>query len=143
MADLGPLKEPPKCEGDVELKDVSLYETGGDVQASFLTKNNVKLTITTRNVDDAIDLLADFKKGDNIFDTSKKQTITLVPITSDSEKTITFADAYLQPGLGFAPGGDDEPSDVTLVYICKPDATSGKPFTFGTSTEPTSPPSSN
>lgn len=133
-ADLGPLKEAPKCEGDIELKDVMLYETGADVQASFLSKNNVKLTIVTRDVDAAIDLLAEFKKGDNIYDDSNKKTITLVPITADSEKTITFENAYLQPGLGYTPGENEEPSDVTLVYICRPDAATGKPFTYGTGT---------
>ena len=139
MSDLGPLKEPPKCEPDTALKDVTLYESGGDVQASFLTKNNVKLTITTQNVDAAIDLLEAFKKGDNIFASANKKTITLVPITTATEKTITFSDAYLQPGLSFTPGAEDDPSAVSLVYICKPDATTGKPFTFGAASVPEPP----
>lgn len=129
---LGPLSEPPKCEPDIEVKDVTLYETGIDAQASYLIKNNVKLTLSTRDVAGAIALLEAFKKGDNIIDPENKKTITMVPITSATdEKTITFPNAYLQPGLSYTPGADDEPSVVQLVYICKPDATTGKPFVYG------------
>jgi len=86
----------------------------------------------TRDVAGAIALLEAFKKGDNIIDPENKKTITMVPITSATdEKTITFPNAYLQPGLSYTPGADDEPSVVQLVYICKPDATTGKPFVYG------------
>lgn len=129
----GPLSGPPQIEGDVELKDTTLYETEGDVEASFLTKNNVKVTIKTRAVDVAMPLLAAFAKGDNVLATANSVALTLVPITSASgEKTITFPNAFLQPGLSYAPGENSEPSEVTLVYLCRPDATSGKPFTYGT-----------
>ncbi len=54
-----------------------------------------------------------------------------MPITATTgAKTITFTDAYLQPGLSFAPGENDEPSVVTLVYICKAAVATGKPWTY-------------
>ena len=128
---LGPLKTAPKCEGDVETKDTTIYETGSEVQASILSKNNVRLTLETENVDTAITLLAGFSKGDNVLATAQKTTITLVPITSDATaKTITFTNAYLQPGLSTDFQDADDPNSVTLVYICKADASTGKPYTF-------------
>ena len=128
---LGPLSGPPQIEADVETKDVTLYETLGDVEASYLTKNNVKVTIKTRAVDDAMELMAGFTKGDNIIDSKNSVPLTLVPIGAANEKTITFPNAFLQPGLSYAPGENQDPSEVTLVYLCRPDE-NGKPFIFGT-----------
>ena len=128
---LGPLAGPPTVAPEVETKDVTLYETGADVQARYLTKNDVKVTIKTRDVATAMGLLAAFAKGDNIMASANKVSLTLVPITAATESTITFANAYLQPGLNFTPGEDDTPSEVELVYLCKADATTGKPFTYG------------
>ena len=128
---LGPLKTAPKCEPDVETKDTTIYETGSEVQASILSKNDVKLTIETENVDDAITLLAGFSKGDNILASTSKYTITLVPITSDATaKTITFTNAYLNPGLSTNLQDADDPNSVTLTFNCKSDPTTGKPYTF-------------
>lgn len=128
---LGPLSGPPQVAAEVETKDVMLYETGSDVQARYLTTNDVKVTIKTRDIATAMTLQAAFAKGDNVLDSTKKVSLTLVPITSATEATITFANAYLQPGLNFTPGEDDTPSEVDLVYLCKADATTGKPFTYG------------
>ena len=128
---LGPLSGPPQVAAEVETKDVMLYETGSDVQARYLTTNDVKVTIKSRVVATAMSLQAAFAKGDNIMASANKVSLTLVPITSATESTITFANAYLQPGLNFTPGEDDTPSEVELVYLCKADATTGKPFTYG------------
>lgn len=128
---LGPLDGPPTVAPEVETKDVTLYETETDVQARFLTKNDVMVTIKTRDIATAMTLQSSFAKGDNILDSTKKVSLTLVPITSATESTITFANAYLQPGLNFTPGQDGEPSSVELQYLCKADPTTGKPFTYG------------
>ena len=128
---LGPLKTAPKAEPDVETKDTTIYETGSEVQASILSKNNVKLTIETESVDAAITLMSQFKKGDNVLASSSKYTVTLQPITSDATaKTITFTDAYLQPGLSTNLQDADDPNSITLTFICKANATTGKPFTY-------------
>lgn len=129
---LGPLAGPPAVAPDTQNTDVTLYETEGSTEASFLTKNDLTITINTRNVDTAIDL-QDFAKGENIFASTRKKTVTLVPITgSTTAKTLTFPNAYLQPGLNYSPGENGQPSSVTLTITCKADATTGKPFTYGT-----------
>ena len=128
---LGPLKTAPKCEPDTETKDITLYETGAEIQASILSKNNVRLTLELEDVDTGITLLSSFAKGDNILASSKKMSVTLVPITgSTTAKTITFPNAYLQPGLSTDFQDEDDPNSVTLVFVCKADPSTGKPFTF-------------
>ena len=127
---LAPLAGAPTAEPDIETADVTLYETEAEVQARYLTKNNVTLTIRTRNIDAAMPLLNAIKKGDNMFAAANKKGITLVPISSGTETTITFDNAYLNPGLSFAPG-ENEPNVVTLTYECKADPTRGTPFTYG------------
>ncbi len=128
---LGPLSGPPTVAPEVETKDVTLYETGADVQARYLTKNDIIVTIKTRDVAKAMALQDAFTKGDNVLDSSKKVALTLVPITNDTgAKTITFPNAFLQPGLSMTLGEDDDPNSVSLVYLCRPDATTGKPFTY-------------
>lgn len=130
--ELGPLKSAPKIEADVETKDITLYETGTDPQASIIVKNNLKLTIESGDMDAAVALVETFKKGDNVLDSTKKKSITLVPITADADaKTITFPNAYLQPGFTPTFEDGDDPNSVSLTFICRPDATSGKPFTYG------------
>lgn len=129
--DLGPLEGPPTISPETETTDVTLYETEGGLGASFLTKNDITITIRTRNIADGMALAASVKKGDNLFDSSLKKAITLVPITSATESTITFANAYLTSGLTFAPGENGQPSAVELTFTCKPDDSTGIPFTYG------------
>ena len=132
--DLGPLASPPQIAKDVETQDVKLYETGADPLASFVTRNNVTLTLETRNLSAAATLLATVPKGANALASSLKKTVTLAPITSDtSAKAFTFPEAYLQPGLEATLGEDSTPSTVTLVFTCKADASTGLPFTFAAS----------
>ena len=129
--DLNPLASAPTADGDTETTDVTLYETEAEVQASYLTKNNLTLTITTRNVANALSLASSIKKGDNVLDSSKEFAVCLVPITSATgEQNILFAHAFLQPGPTITPGENGEPMTVGLTFTCKPDTTSGVPFVF-------------
>lgn len=128
---LGPLKSAPKIEADVETKDIKLYETGTEPQASILVKNNVKLTLELEDIDTAMSKMEAFQKGDNVLDSTKSEAITLVPITDDAEaKTITFPNAFLQPGLAMTLGEDDDANSSSLTYLCRPDAETGKTFTY-------------
>ena len=127
---LGPLTSAPTIAGETETKDVTLYETLEDVQASFLTKNDVRITLKCRDVDAAMGLLGRIKKSDNLMDEKFRHTLVLVPITDATEKSITFGNAYLQPGLNVTPASGDTPTDVELVFLCKADAESGVPFVY-------------
>ena len=128
---LGPLAAAPTVVPDVATADVTLYETLGSVEAKLLTKNDLTLTINTRNVDDGMALQGEIVKGQDLLDPARKKVITLVPITgSTAAKTITFENAYLQAGLNYAPQEGGQPNTMTLTYTCKA-GTSGKAFTYG------------
>ena len=91
----------------------------------------MKLTLELEDLDAAMSKMEAFQKGDNVLDSTKSEAITLVPITDDAEaKTITFPNAFLQPGLAMTLGEDDDANSTTLTYLCRPDATTGKTFTY-------------
>lgn len=127
---LGPLNSPPSIEPDVETKETLLYETGSEAQAEIIIKNNAKITLEVNDVDAAMDLLKNFKKGDNLLDSSAAEALVLTPLTDDSgAKTLTFGNCYLQPGLTPNLAEGDEPNYVTLVFKAKPDS-NGVLYTF-------------
>ena len=90
---LGPLSGPPSVTPEVQTQDVTLYETEADVQARFITVNDLMVTVTTRDVGTAMTLLGAFAKGDDVLASAKKVVLTMVPITSATEPTITFSNA--------------------------------------------------
>ncbi|MCD8295473.1 MAG: hypothetical protein LUE27_09575 [Clostridia bacterium] len=128
---LGPLNSAPQVEADIETQDTVLYETGSDPQASIISQNNAKITLECNDVDAAMALLADFKKGDNLLDSSTAKALVMVPLTDDAgAKTLTFENCYLQPGVAtnFAEG--DDPNYITLTFEAKPVVSTGLLFTF-------------
>ena len=126
---VGPLKTAPKIEPDIENKDLTLYETGSEIQASILSKYNLKLTLELNDFDGGMTKLNKFKKGDNILAEDNAEVITLTPIGEGDGKTITFPRAFLQPDGNPTLEDEDDPNSVTLNYICRPDE-NGKPFTY-------------
>ncbi len=128
---LGPLASPPKVEADVSTKDVMLYETGtDDPVASFLTRNRVKVTIETNNIDAAMALLT-HKVGDNVLDADLREALVLVPLTADATaKGLTFGAAAVQPGLSFDAQEKGTPHKMTLVFLCYPTGEDGLPWSW-------------
>lgn len=127
--DLAPLAGAPTVEADTDKHDVTLYETGSDPQASYLTKNNVNVTVNSRNVAAALTLLQTVKKGDDLLASTAEHSLVFTPITDDtSAKVITFAHACLDAGFSMTAGENEEPNAFPLRFICKADATTGLPF---------------
>ncbi|MBP5531719.1 MAG: hypothetical protein J6Y54_06805 [Lentisphaeria bacterium] len=128
---LGPLNSPPKIEADIETKETVLYETGAEAQAEVITKNNPKITLEVCDVDKAMSLVAAFKKGDNLLDSSTGKPLVLVPLTDDATaKTLTFGNCYLRPGLSTNFVEGDDPNYVTLEFRAKPVVATGLLYTF-------------
>ncbi len=131
---MAPLAGAPSAEPDVETADITLYEGGTEIYAKIITKNDVTLTIRTRNIEAAMPLLAALKKGDNVLDSTRKKVITMVPITGGTDATsgiITFDNAYLNAGLSYAPGEGNDPNAATLTFNCKADPIRGNAFVYG------------
>ncbi len=132
----GPLANAPTIEPNVQLKDLTLYETGTKVVARKIVQNNLILTLRTRDVDAALTLIAGLKEGDNPLASANAKSITLAPITDTAtEKGFTFGNAYLMPDRCRTNlGENDEPTSVDLVFDCHPmvvsNSNTGVPFTY-------------
>lgn len=129
---IGPQKEAPSIEPETELHECLIYENGGlEAVAAYLTKNNSTITLTTLDIDYAMQKLAEFKVGTNLQDVSRKVAITFTPVVAEgvTAKTLVFPNCYLQPGLSYTPpmGGDEH--TAKLVYKALPDE-NGKLFTW-------------
>lgn len=131
---IGPLKSAPQIEGDIETKETVLYETGEDPQADIISRNNAKITLDVEDMDKAFTMLGAFKKGDDMLDSSKSKPLTLVPIITEEgdtkAKTLTFPNAFLDPGLSTNFGEGADPNSVQMVFTAKPDVESGNLFTL-------------
>jgi hypothetical protein len=131
---IGPLKSAPQIEADIETKEMTLYETGEDPQADVISRNNATITLDTEDMAKALELLGAFRKGDDMLDTSKSKPLTFVPITNDASdslaKTLTFPNAFLNPGLATNFGEGSDPNSVPLTFTAKPQASDGVLFTY-------------
>lgn len=134
--DLGPLSGPPQISPETETKDVTLYETGAAVQKKILIKNDMKVTVNTENLDAGMGLLATLEKDDDLLAASSKEGVLLLePITDDaSAKSITFPHACVDVDNAISPGENGDPNVVQVSFYCKADATTGKPFTYASTT---------
>lgn len=129
--DLGPLAGPPSITPETETKDITLYETGVAVQKRILVKNDMKVVVTTNNLESGMSLIGGIAKDADLLASTAEGTLTLEPITSDTTaKVITFGRACVDIDNSIAPGENGDPNAVQVAFYCKADATSGKPFTY-------------
>ena len=128
---LGPLASEPKIESKVETYDCSIYEQGRNVVASYVEKNEIQVTVSTKNVAAALDLIKAFRNGDDLLASTARKALTFTPIVADgvSEKTLTFTSAALQPELSYVPASTADHT-AKLVFRCFPDATTGALYTY-------------
>lgn len=128
---LGPLASEPKIESKVETYDCSVYEQGRNVVASYVEKNEIQVTVTTKNVAAALDLIKAFRNGDDLLAAAARKALTFSPIVADgvTEKTLTFTSAALLPDLSYAPMSTADHT-AKLVFRCFPDATTGALYTY-------------
>jgi len=128
---LGPLASEPKIESKVETYDCSIYEQGRNVVASYVEKNEIQVTVSTKNVAAALDLIKAFRNGDDLLASTARKALTFTPIVADgvTEKTLTFTSAALQPELSYVPASTADHT-AKLVFRCFPDATTGALYTY-------------
>ena len=125
---LGPLAGPPQIESEVETKEIFFYETGDEAQSEIITKNQIIVTIESRDLETATSLISDLKKGDDLLaqeENAPAKTLVLTPISKEGDtnaKSITFHNVFIKPGLSMTlSDGDENPSSVKLVFVCKED----------------------
>ena len=128
---LGPLASEPKIESKVETYDCSIYEQGRNVVASYVEKNEIQVTVSTKNVAAALDLVKAFRSGDDLLASAARKALTFTPIVASgvTEKTLTFTSAALLPELSYVPASTADHT-AKLVFRCFPDATTGALYTY-------------
>ena len=99
-------------------RSLSLVASGGMVADTTIITSANPATLTLLNQSADIDYNGQLKGSASL------------DMSSSSAKTITFTDAYLQPGLSTNLQDADAPNSITLTFIRKANATTGKPFTY-------------
>ncbi|MBR2872414.1 MAG: hypothetical protein IKB99_02855, partial [Lentisphaeria bacterium] len=107
----------------------AIYENGGfEAVASLLVQDCATVTLETKDITTALELLGDFTAGEDIMDESRKNTLTFTPL-AENEKTLVFPCAYLQPDASYVPAmGQDHVAK--LVFKAFADSSTKKLFTF-------------
>ena len=127
---LGPLAEAPQIESDNKMSDSLIYENGGAEEiGKTLLRNTARITLKTKNIETALNLIAKFSSGDDVIAAALRKPLSFTPITdNESEKVLTFHCAALLPDLEYLPGmGQDHVA--TIIFIAYPDE-NGKLFTY-------------
>ena len=125
---LGPLADAPKIVSDNKMYDSIIYENGGAEEVTrTIIRSSAKITIRTKNIDAALDMVSTFAKGNDIV--KKRKALSFTPITSDENgRTLTVPAAVLMPDIEYIPtmGGDHV---ATLTFTAYPDE-NGQLFTY-------------
>lgn len=124
---IGPSEGAPEISIDIETYKSIVEEAGSEAVAEIITGRQAKITIKTKNIDNAITLVNAFKKGDDIYAAANSKALALTPIASGA-KILTFPNAFVQPSLSYTPKGDED-HIATLVFIAREQA-DGTLFTW-------------
>ena len=122
---LGPLASAPEMESDTRTCDCLLYQDGKAAAASFLEKNEVRVTVVLKDADNALLLLQRFRPWMDLLDVTAGNALTFSPAASAGvpAKTLTFPHAILLPEWRFAPEAGVDHA-VQMRFRCVADADS-------------------
>lgn len=126
---IAPLAEAPRIETDRKVVESVIYENGGhEAVASHLVRNSATITLKTKDISTALELLSDFTTGEDIMADTRKKVLTFTPV-AEGEKSLVFPAAYLQPDASYIPAmGEDH--TATLVFKAFADSTGKTLFSF-------------
>lgn len=126
---IAPLASAPRIETDRKIVESTIYENGGaEAVASHLVRDCATVTVETKDINTALELMGDFSLGEDIMADARKKPLTFTPI-AENEKTLIFPAAYLQPDASYLPAmGQDHVAK--LVFKAFADNETGKLFTF-------------
>ncbi|MBO7327541.1 MAG: hypothetical protein J6W00_02060 [Lentisphaeria bacterium] len=126
---IAPLADEPEFEFERSVEESTIYENGGEEPvAAFIQKNMAVITLDTKDVYTALELLGQFSTGDDIMAPARLHPLTFTPQV-EGEKTLTFPCAFLNPEGSYVPGmGEDH--IARLIFKAIPDPGTGKLFLF-------------
>ena len=126
---IAPLAAAPRIETDRKTVESTIYENGGhEAVAAHLVQDCATITLETKDITTALELLGDFTLGEDIMAEKRKKILSFTPV-AENEKTLLFPCAFLQPEASYVPAmGADHVAK--LVFKAYPHRESGKLFTF-------------
>lgn len=125
---IAPLANEPEFDFERSVKESFVYENGEEPIAAHIQKNKAVITLDTKDVYTALELLENFATGDDIMAQERQRTLIFMP-QAEGEKTLTFPCTFLKPDASYVPGmGEDHVA--RLVFKAIPDPETGKLFTF-------------
>ncbi|MDD5728750.1 MAG: hypothetical protein PHV59_09310, partial [Victivallales bacterium] len=108
---IGPSEEPPEITFENETYESKVQANGGVMPAAkIVTLKRAKITIDTKNIAWAMAALAALAEGADVYAAANSKALTLVPITSGTEKTLTFPNAFLEPDSDYKPPANKDHS---------------------------------
>ena len=126
---IAPLASAPRIETQRKIVESTIYENGGsEAVASHLVQDCATVTLETKDITTALELLSNFELGEDIMSADKRKTLTFTPV-AEGEKTLIFPTACLLPDASYVPSmGQDHVAK--LVFKAFADGEGGKLFTF-------------
>ena len=100
---IAPLASAPRIETNRKVVESTIYENGGvEAVAAHLVQDCATITLETKDISTALELLSEFTLGEDIMADDKKKTLTFTPV-AEGEKSLVFPAAYLQPDASYVP----------------------------------------
>lgn len=100
---IAPLASAPRIETNRKVVESTIYENGGvEAVAAHLVQDCATITLETKDISTALELLSEFTLGEDIMADDKKKTLTFTPV-AEGEKSLVFSAAYLQPDASYVP----------------------------------------
>ena len=125
---ISPLANEPEFDFERSVKESFVYENGEEPVAALIQKNKAVITLDTKDVYTALELLENFTTGDDIMTQERQRPLIFTP-QAEEEKTLTCPCVFLKPDASYVPGmGEDHVA--RLVFRAIPDPATGKLFTF-------------
>jgi hypothetical protein len=127
---IAPLAAAPHIGIDRKMVDSLIYENGGvEAVASHLVSDSAVITLETKDIITALELLGDFSLGEDVLAEDRKKPLTFTPLAED-EKTLIFPAAYLQPDASYVPSMGQNDHVAKLVFKAFAGSEGSKLYTF-------------
>ena len=117
---IAPLASAPRIETNRKVVESTIYENGGvEAVAAHLVQDTATITLETKDVNTALELLSSFTLGEDILAESRMKALTFTPL-AEGEKSLVFSSAFLQPDASYIPStGEDHVAKLVFKAYAK------------------------
>lgn len=119
---IAPLAAAPRIETQRKTVESVIYENGGaEAVAAHLVRDDAIITLETKDINTALELMSDFTLGENIMAPQRRKALSFTPL-AEGEKTLVFPAAYLLPEASYTPTmGNDHVAKLVFKAVASDD----------------------